>query len=182
MDSSPLLQYVTFSCVFHNAQAVFSLWQETGSYTIKQTRSLYTVKLWLCGLLVLSAWYVCIGQIYSVSKVLFSLLICMYWPSKTSTPSQSEIFSFCSYTNKQLDRIFHFGRVCWSWKANTYIQAERTRPLRQNFSGQYMHTYEQREKQWISCHLNVRKIVGGFQAFHSNLKFFGNEISIENFS
>ena len=53
-----------------------------------------------------------LGQKYSVSKVLFSLLICMYWPSRTSTPFQSEIFSLSSYMNKQLDRIFHFGRVC----------------------------------------------------------------------
>ena len=36
---------------------------------------------------------ICIGQKYSVSKPLFSLLVCMYWPSRTSTPSQSEIFS-----------------------------------------------------------------------------------------
>ena len=48
---------------------------------------------------------------------------------------------------KQLDRIFHFGRVCWSWKANTYIQAERKRPWRQNISGQYRHTYKQRERE-----------------------------------
>ena len=36
--------------------------------------------------------YVCISQKYSVSKLPFSLLICMYWPSRTSTSSQSEIF------------------------------------------------------------------------------------------
>ena len=46
--------------------------------------------------------------------------------------------------NKQLDRIFHFVRVCWSWKSNTYVQTERTRALRQNISGQYIHT--EREK------------------------------------
>ena len=30
------------------------------------------------------------------------------------------------------ERIFHCGRVCWSWKANTYIWAERTRLWRQS--------------------------------------------------
>ena len=90
---------------------------------------------------------VCIGQKYSVSKVLFSLLICMYWPSRTSTPSQSEIFCLiaCSYTSRK--RTFHFGRVYWSWKANTCIRAKRTRPLTQNISGQYRHTYEHREQE-----------------------------------
>ena len=45
------------------------------------------------------------------------------------------------------ERIFHFGRVWWSWKANTYIQAERTRPW-QNISGhRYIHTSKEREKQ-----------------------------------
>ncbi|MCG8622062.1 MAG: hypothetical protein MJE68_08735 [Proteobacteria bacterium] len=31
------------------------------------------------------------------------------------------------------ERIFHFGRVCWSWKANIYIRATIT-ALRQNIS------------------------------------------------
>ena len=113
----------------------------------------------------------------------FSLLVCVYWPeifclkalvlsacmpSKTTTPSQSEIFSHCWYMSKQLDRIFHFLRVCWSWKANTYIPAERTTALRQNISGQY--THEQREREtWISCLLIVRKTVSGlpFQNYGS---------------
>ena len=68
-----------------------------------------------------------------------------------STPSQSEIFSLCFYANKQLDRIFHFVRVCWSLKSHMYIRAERTRALRQNISGQYLDTDEQRERnRWIS--------------------------------
>ena len=38
-------------------------------------------------------------------------------------------------TNKQeLDRIFHFGRVCWSWKTNTYIQPATITAFRQNIS------------------------------------------------
>ena len=79
--------------------------------------------------------------------LVLSLLVCMYWPSKTTTPSQSEIFSLCWFTSKKLDRIFHFGRVCWSWKANTYIPAERATALRQNISDQYIHTSKEREKQ-----------------------------------
>ena len=79
-------------------------------------------------------------QKYSVSKVLFSLLICMYWPSVTSKPCQSEIFCLiaCSYMRRE--RIFYFGSVCWSWKANRYMSAERTRLWRHNISG------KQREK------------------------------------
>ena len=46
----------------------------------------------------------------------------------------------CSLAHIWAERIFHFGRVCWSWKINTYIQAERTRALRQNISEQYIHT------------------------------------------
>ena len=53
--------------------------------------------------------------------------------------SQSEIFCLiaCSFSSRE--RIFHFGRVCWSWKSNSYIRTERTRALRQNISGQYIH-------------------------------------------
>ena len=77
--------------------------------------------------------YVCIGQKYSVSKALFSLLICMYTLTKWNILSNCLLI----YSRK---RIFHFGRVCWSWKTITYISAGRTRPLRQNISGQYRHT------------------------------------------
>ena len=73
-------------------------------------------------------------MLYSVPKGLFSLLVCMYWPSRTSTPCHSEIFSLCPYINKQLGRIFHLGRVRRSWKANTYIRAERTRLWGQNIT------------------------------------------------
>ena len=143
MDSSPLLQYVTFSCVFHNAQAVFGLWQETGSYTIRQTCSLYTVKLWLCGLLVLSTrMYACIDQKYSVPKVLFSLLILMYWPSKTST--KWNILSLLVYKQAIRQNIslwegvlvlegqyIHTSRenktfdTEYFWPIHTYIRAKR---------------------------------------------------------
>ena len=129
------------------------LWQETRFCTVSW---MYWYE-WhsLCS-------YVCIGQKYSVSKLLFCLLICMYWLSKTTTPSQSEIFSLCWHTNKQLDRIFHFVRVCWSWKANTYIWGERTTALRQNISGEYTHMSRERERnRWISCLLIVRKTASG---------------------
>ena len=36
-------------------------------------------------------------MLYSVFKVLFSQLVCMYWPLRTNKPSLSEIFSLCSY-------------------------------------------------------------------------------------
>ena len=49
------------------------------------------------------------------------------------------------------ERIFHFGRVCLSWKTITYIWAERTRPWTQNISGQYRHTYKQRESHSYQC-------------------------------
>ena len=42
--------------------------------------------------------YIWIGQKYFVSKALFSLLVCMYWPSRTSAPSQSEIFHLIAWT------------------------------------------------------------------------------------
>ena len=61
--------------------------------------------------------------------------------------------------SKQLDRIFHFGRVCWSWKFNTYIQAERTTALRQNISGQYIHTFEQRKRENSGFH-DLQFIIG----------------------
>ena len=65
---------------------------------------------------------------------------------------QSKIFSLRLYTNKQLDRVFHFVRVRRSWKSNTYIQTVRTRALRQNISGQYIHTYKQRERETGGFH------------------------------
>ena len=76
--------------------------------------------------------YVCIGQKYSVSKVLFSLLVCMYWPSRTSTPSQSEIFSQirsnvlpfpCSY--KQREYFTLGGSACPGRPIHTYEQREQ---------------------------------------------------------
>ena len=50
--------------------------------------------------------YACIGQKYSVSKLLLSLLVCMYWPSRTSTPSQKgNILSNCLLVNQQRENI-----------------------------------------------------------------------------
>ena len=40
---------------------------------------------------------------------------------------QATITSFD--THDSFERIFHFGRVCWSWQANTHIRAERASHL-----------------------------------------------------
>ena len=87
---------------------------------------------------------VCIGQKNSVSKALFSLIVCikMVFQDQHTLPKWNILSLLCM--SKQLDRIFHFVRVCWSWKTITYIWAERTRPWRQNFSGQYRHTERER--------------------------------------
>ena len=77
--------------------------------------------------------YVSIGLKYCVSKVLFSLLVCMYWPFKTSTPSQSEIFSLCLYEQ---------GKSQWSSSDYTeYFTLRGCTGL-----GRPIHTYEQREQ------------------------------------
>ena len=77
--------------------------------------------------------YVSIGQKYSVSKAFFSLLICMYWPSRTSTPSQSEIFCLIAWT------LLAFP---------LFIRAEREYFTLGGCAGlgRPIHTYEQREK------------------------------------
>ena len=83
--------------------------------------------------------YVCIGQRHSNSKFLFSLFVCMYWTSKTSTLPKWNI-SLCWYVNKKLDKIFHFVRVCWSWKSNAYVWTE----MNKSFETEYfwpIHTY-----------------------------------------
>ena len=38
---------------------------------------------------------------------------------------QATITAFDTHDKNSFERIFHFGRVCWSWQANTHIQAER---------------------------------------------------------
>ena len=50
----------------------------------------------------------------------------------------------------QAERIFHFMRVWSSWKIITYIWAERTRALRQNISGQCIHTSREN-----AIHINI---------------------------
>ena len=90
--------------------------------------------------------YVCIGKKYSVSKlglVLSAHIYVMVFQDKHILTKWNTL-SNCLLVYSR-ERIFHFGRVCWSWKTTTYIQVERTRPWTQNISGQYRHTYEQRE-------------------------------------
>ena len=71
----------------------------------------------------------------------------MYWPLRTTPPSQSEIFS-----EKRL--------LLWSWKASTFIQVERVR-YNNNFEkifhfgrvfgpGRPIHWYEHREQATIT--------------------------------
>ena len=112
--------------------------------------------------------YVCIGQKYYVSKALFSLLVCMYWSSRTSTPSQSEIFCLiaCSYTAEReyftLGGCVGLGRPLHTYEqreqglwdrmflANADIQAERM-----PFIYQYIHETVQNQVSW--CYTNVMK-------------------------
>ena len=57
---------------------------------------------------------------------------------KWNIPSYQIQYIACSLARLWAKRIFHFGRVCWSWKTNTYIWAEREQAtmtaLRQNIS------------------------------------------------
>ena len=95
--------------------------------------------------------YVCIGQTYSVSKLLFSLLVCMYWPSRTSTPSQSEIFCLiaCSYEQRQNISL---------WKGVVVLEGQYIHTSRENksFETEYfrpIQTYIQAERMpFISIH------------------------------
>ena len=77
--------------------------------------------------------YVSIGQKYSVSKVLFSLLICMYWPSRTSTSYQSEIFCLIAWTP------LAFPLFVWA-EREYFTLAGCAGP------GRPIHMYEQREQ------------------------------------
>ena len=105
--------------------------------------------------------YVCIGQKYIVSKLLFSLLICMYWPSRTSTPSQSKIFCLIACSYKQRENIL-------LWEGVVVLEGQYIHTSRENksFETEYfwpIHTYEQSEchayqyihktvQNQISCH------------------------------
>ena len=101
----------------------------------------------------------------------FSVSVCLYWPEIFCLQSivlsahmyvmvfqdkhiltKWNILSNCFLVYSR-ERIFHFGRVCLFWKTITYIQAERTRLWTQNISGQYRHTYKQREcHSYTQCH------------------------------
>ena len=102
----------------------------------------------LCPLLT-SITYIC-GNILSPRPFSLCSYVCIGLP-RPAHPPKVKYLSLL-YVSKQLDRIFHFGRVCWSWKANTCIRAERKRPWRQNISGQYRHTYEQRKRETDGFH------------------------------
>ena len=63
-----------------------------------------------------------------------SLLVCVYWPARTSTPSQSEIFSqavivacsLCSYVCIGLPGPAHPPKVKYSLKAIFVVSVERS--------------------------------------------------------
>ena len=65
---------------------------------------------------------------------LLSLLVCVYWPARTSTPSQSEIFSqavivacsLCSYVCIGLPGPAHPPKVKYSLKAIFVVSVERS--------------------------------------------------------
>ena len=66
---------------------------------------------------------------------LLSLLVCVYWPARTSTPSQSEIFSqavivacsLCSYVCIGLPGPAHPPKVKYSLKAIFVVSVERSK-------------------------------------------------------
>ena len=89
-------------------------------------------------------------NILSQSSCSLCLYVCIGLPRPPHPPKVKYSLSACM--SKQLDRIFYFMRVCWSWKASTYIQAERLTDLKQNISGQHTHTYEQRERETDGFH------------------------------
>ena len=85
-----------------------------------------------------------------------SLSVCLYWPEKfcvqglalsvrmyvmvfqdQHTLTKWNILSNCLLIHSR-ERIFHFGRVCWSWKTITYIRNRESKALDTNFSGQYI--------------------------------------------
>ena len=135
--SSPLLQYVTFSAVFHNVQETKTCFPACDRKPALTQLDRCAHIQWKCGLFSLGS-YVCLycPEIFCVKGLVLSahMYVMVF---QVQHPSQSEIFSLCLYTSKQLDWIFHFVRLCWSFKTITYIQAEWTRPLTQNISGQY---------------------------------------------
>ena len=80
-----------------------------------------------------------------------SLLVCMSVLARNILCQRP--CSLCSYVCNGLPGPAHphkvkFCLIAFSYMGRetiTYIRAERTRPLTQNISGQYRHTYEQRE-------------------------------------
>ena len=116
---------------------------------------------WKCALLVLSV-RVCLywPKIFCVKGLVLSA--CMYvlaFQDQHTLPKWN-ILSLLVYEQANRQNISPWEGVLVL--EGQCIQAERTRPLTQNISGQYRHyTWAKREKQWISCHLIVRKDVAG---------------------
>ena len=144
--SSPFLQYVTFSAIFQQF-FVTHKWQ-TDIFQLVTEMQIYTIR-WMCSFISVACLLICLywPEIFCVQGLVLSArMYVMVFQDKHTLPKWNILSLLC--TSKHLDRIFHFVRVCLSWKTITYIWAERTRPWTQNFSGQYRYT--EREKEFIS--------------------------------
>ena len=104
-------------------------------------------------------------KVFQLTECHVSLLVlCSYWPwilclkahflsvcmyvmvfQDKHTLTKWNILSNCLLVHSR-ERIFHFGRVCLSWKTITYIQTERKWAFRHSMQGQN----EQRTS-WL-CH------------------------------
>ena len=120
---------------------IFSNFPEVFCYTQGMNRQVWNMDLThlgrthhICGLLACMYW----PEKFCVQGLVLSVhMYVMVFQDQHTLPKWNILSLLC--TSKQLDRIFHFVRVCWSWKTITYIRAERTRPWTQNFSDQYRH-------------------------------------------
>ena len=141
MKTSPLLQYVTFSAIFQQFFVTHKYEQTICDKVWNMDLTHLGKTHHICGLLARMYWpeKICVQGL-----VLSARMYVMVFQDKHTLPKWNILSLLC--TSKQLDRIFHFVRVCWSWKTITYIWAERTRPWTQNFSGQYRHTERERER------------------------------------
>ena len=109
-------------------------------------------------MLVLKCYYIEQAKIISLTEY-FTLGGCTHPERKgKETPYEQATITACQ-------KIFHFGRVCWSWQANTHIRAERA--SHNNSWREYItlegcagprrpiHTYEQREQATITVGENI---------------------------
>ena len=124
-----IMQYLSFLRPFHQIQMLIVLnWVFSRSEILCLSYFCCLFSLLVCLQWPCKSIRPCPSEIFCLSYFccLFSLLICMQWLSKTSTLHTVK-YSLSLYIRAMhWDRIFHFGRVCWSWKATAYIPTERT--------------------------------------------------------